>query len=142
MEKTNKEKPDKSIKIKTYGRDLSISKKHSIAICNAIRYKELKDAQKLLELVIRKKKAIIMRGEIPHRAVIGRGGRYPVKAAEHFIKLLKELRANAAVKGINDELIITKAVANKASRQHRSTRMAYGRKKFKRTHVELEAMAK
>lgn len=133
---------EKLEKIKTYGKDLSISKKHAIAICNAIRYKNLKDAQKFLEMVILKKKAVIMRGEIPHRAVIGRPGRYPVKAAAHFIKLLKELKANASVKGINDELMITKAIANKASRQHRSTRMAYGRKKFKRTHVELEAMAK
>jgi len=141
MEKTNT-KPNKETIIKVYGKDLSISKKHSIAICNAIRYKELKKAQKFLELVTLKKKAVIMRGEIPHRAVIGRPGRYPVKASEHFIKLLKELRANASVKGINDELIITRAVANKASRQNRPTRVAYGRKKFKRTHVELEAMAK
>ena len=142
MEQKNKEKLNSGVIIKTCGKDLSISKKHSIAICNAIRYKELKRSERFLELVILKKKPVIMRGEIPHRAVIGRPGRYPVKAAAHFIKLIKELRANAAVKGINDELIITKAVANKASRQNRPTRAAYGRKKFKRTHVELEAMIK
>jgi ribosomal protein uL22 len=128
--------------IKSNGRDLPISTKHSIAICNAIRGKNLKYAQNLLEDVIIKKKPIIMRGEIPHRAVIGRSGRYPVKAAGCFIKMLKELRANADVKGFSGELFISKAISNLASRPSRSTRIAYGRKKFKRTHVELEAIPK
>lgn len=129
-------------KIKSVGKDIPISTKHSIAICNAIRNKSLKYAQNLLENVMIKKKPIIMRGEIPHRAVIGRSGRYPVKAAGCFIKLLKELRANANVKGFEGELFISKAIANKASRPSRSTRIAYGRKKFKRTHIELEAIPK
>lgn len=122
------------------GRDLPISTKHSIAICNAIRNKKLKDAEEILELAIKKKKPIAMKGEIPHRAG-GKPGRYPVKAAGVFIKLLKELKANAAVKGLSDVFIV-KAIANKASMPVRATRIGYGRKKFKRTHVELEAIEK
>lgn len=140
--KTEGKKTERLERAEAHGKDMPISKKHAVAICNAIRHKGVKDAQKMLELVTRKKKAVAMKGEIPHRKGTGKPGRYPVKAAEAFIKLLKELKANASVKGINDELIITRAVANKAARQHRSARIAFGRKKFKRTHVDLEAMKK
>lgn len=133
-EKANSEKR----KAKALGKDLPISTKHAVAICAAIRNKKLREAQHYLEEVVAKKKLVPMKGEIPHH--VGKPGRYPVKAALCFSKLLKQLAANAATKGIDVEnAIITKAAAHKASRPYRATRLAYGRKRFKRTNVELEA---
>jgi len=43
------------------------------------------------------KKAVPMKGEIPHRKGIGTG-RYPVKASAFFIKLLKNFIKSTAVR--------------------------------------------
>ncbi len=126
-----------------HGKDLGISTKQSIALCNFVRGKEPHYAIALLEKVLNKKIAVPMRGEIPHRKNMPKGkvsGRYPMKASKIFIKLLGSLIANANVKNLDIEhLRISLAKANKASRPHKPTRMAYGRKRFKRTHVVLEA---
>lgn len=141
----NKEKENKKGKVKNVralGKDLPISKKHAVAICNAIRGKKVKKAQEFLGKVMKKKKPVAMKGEIPHRAGLRGSGRYPIKAAEFFARLLNDLNANASVKNLDVEnLIITKAIANQASRPYKSSRIAYGRKRLKRTHVELEAEA-
>ena len=124
-------------------KDLPLSTKYSIAICNIIRKKNPQEAIDMLEKVLRKKLAVPCKGEIPHRKRghrIGKilSGRYPIKASNIFIKLLKNLIANANVNGLDTEnIIITKAVANIAARPVKPTRLAYGRKKFKRTHVVL-----
>ena len=69
------------------GRDLNISTKHSIAICRFICGKEIDKAMGQIIEVILKKRAIPMKGEIPHRKGM-ESGRYPVKAAKVFVKLL------------------------------------------------------
>lgn len=142
--KIEKEKPD--IKVRVRGKDLEISPKHSFAICRFIKGKNPGLAIELLEKVISKKIAVPMKGEIPHRKNMPKGkvaGRFPIKASKKFIKLLKSLIANAAAKGINkEELVISLAKADKASKPHRATRIAFGRKRFKRTNVLLEAELK
>lgn len=140
----NKLKENKEIKtkktVKAFGKDFPISTKHSIAVCAAIRGKKVKDARIFLKLVMEKKKPVAMKGEIPHRAGLKRPGRYPVKTAKYCEGLLNDLVANADVKNLDTEnLLIIKAVANQASRPYRGTRIAYGRKRFKRTHIEFEA---
>lgn len=126
-------------------RDLAISTKHAIAICDFIRYKNPDDAIDLLERVLNKELAVPMKGEIPHRkrGLLPQGkvaGRFPIKASKVFIKLIRSLVANANVKGLDVEnLRISLAKADKAARGHKPTRMAYGRKRFKRSHVTLEA---
>ncbi len=131
-----------TVKATTKGKDLPISTKQAVAICSFIKNKKLHDALALLEQVRKKKKAVPMKGEIPHRHSMPKGkpaGRYPVKAADYFIKLIKNLTANAIMKGLNVEnLKINTAKADKASRPRRPTRIAYGRKRFKRTHILLE----
>ena len=120
------------------GKDLPISTKHSMAICNFIRGKKIEDVIPELEKVAKLRKAIPMRGEIPHRK--GKGmmsGRYPVNASKVFIRLLKSLNANASANGIENACIIT-AVPNKASRPHKRG----GRERFKRTNVMLIAREK
>ncbi len=142
--KVEKEKPKKTEAV-VRARDLEISTKHAMAICDLIRYKEPNYCIEILEQVLDFKKAIPVRGEIPHRKKghrIGKlvSGRYHQKASVAFIKLLKNLIANAGINGMNAEnLKIETARADRASRPIKPTRIGYGRKKFKRTHVLIVA---
>lgn len=141
-----KEKTDKTEKMaKVNAPYINVSKKYAIAICKFIKNKNPEKMIETLKKVQEKKVAIPMHGEISHRPNMPKGqvsGRYPINASEVFIKLLKGLIANAANLGLNEkELIVSTAMANKAPSQYRGTRMAYGRKKFKRCHVYLEAKA-
>ncbi|MBM3233848.1 hypothetical protein FJZ19_02010 [Candidatus Pacearchaeota archaeon] len=137
-EKTKKEEKKQEIvkkeKAVVNGKDLPISKKHSMAICDLIRGKNPEEMIPELELIMKMKKPLKMRGEIPHRHGKIMSGRYPVNASKVFINLLKNLQANSQVNGIENP-IITLAIANDASRPFRRG----GRERFKRTNVYLEA---
>ncbi len=139
-----KNKGKKNLVATAKGKDLPISTKKSIAICSYIRGKNPQRVLILLDKVTKKKIAIPMKGEIPHRHNMPKGkpsGRYPIKTCFYFIKLIKNLIANATIKNLDIEsLIITKAIANKAATPYRGTRMAFNRKKFKRTHILLETI--
>ena len=115
---------------------LPISTKHSTFVCKFIKGKKIEDAIKDLEKVVILKKAVPMKGEIPHRKGM-MSGRYPKKTAEHFIKLLKGLSANANVNGLENP-IISDAIANLASRPYSK----FGRVRKKRTHVKIIAKQK
>jgi ribosomal protein L22 len=138
VEEKKEEKKDKKSekKIKkeeatVNGVSLPISTKDSVAICRFIKGKTIEKAIEDLGEVLKFKKAIPMKGEIPHRK--GKGmmsGRYPVKPVGYFIKMLKNLGANANVNGM-EEGIIVEAVPNRASRPHGR----FGSIKRKRTHV-------
>ncbi len=117
---------------------LPLSTKQSVAICKFIKGKKIERAIADLEQVSVAKKVIPMKGEIPHRK--GKGimsGRYPKKASEQFIKLLKNLSANASVNELNNP-IISNAIANNASRPHGK----FGRVRKKRTHVKIIVIEK
>ena len=136
--KKQEKKPRKE-EATAYGKDAGISTKHSMAICKAIKNRTADDAVQLLEQVVRMKKAIAFKGEIPHRKhAQGSGmmsGRYPVKASLYFIKLIKSLKANAENVGIDAETAkISVASANRANRPHKRG----GSMKFKRTHILLK----
>ncbi len=126
----------KKEKAEAYGADLPISTKHSIAICDFIRYKNPEKAIADLEEVVKLKKAISMKGEIPHRKGM-MSGRYPVNAAKVFIKLVKQLIGNSNVNGLENPYI-SLAKADRADRPHRR----FGSMRFKRTNVLLEAREK
>jgi len=120
------------------GVSLPISTKYSIAICRFVKGKRITDAISDLNQVLEKKKAVPMKGEIPHRK--GKGmmsGRYPKKAAEYFIMLLKSLSADSNVNGLDDPVIV-EAIANIASRPYGR----FGSIKRKRTHVKIIAKEK
>ncbi|MEK6951575.1 MAG: 50S ribosomal protein L22 [Nanoarchaeota archaeon] len=126
------------------GMDLPISTKHSIEICDYIRYKSITKIKKYLELVMEEKEAIPLKRfhkDRGHRKGNMGPGFYPKKATKEFIILLNSLEANAKNQGLSiNDLIISKAMANKASTPHK-----YGRKrglKTKRTHIELRAESK
>ena len=79
-----------------------------------------------------------MKGEIPHRK--GKGmmsGRYPKKATEHFVKLLKSLLANSNANELNNPIIV-EAVANFASRPYGR----FGSIRRKRTHIRIKVKEK
>ncbi|MBI2630168.1 hypothetical protein HYW76_03625 [Candidatus Pacearchaeota archaeon] len=136
-EKKGKEKKKQERKIREQavvnGKDLGISKKQSMDICRFIKGKRVEQAIKELEEVVKMKRALPMRGEIPHRHGM-MSGRYPKTACGVFIMLLKSLQSNASEGGIMTPQIIM-AKANKASRPFRR----FGSRKFKRTHVSLIA---
>jgi large subunit ribosomal protein L22 len=110
---------------------LPISTKHSIAICKFINGKKIEDAIKDLEQVVVLKKAVPMKGEIPHRKGM-MSGRYPKNASLQFIKMLKSLSGNANANGLENPRI-SEAIANLARRPYGN----FGRVKRKRTHVKI-----
>lgn len=116
--------------------NLPISTKHSKAVCKFIKGKKIENAINDLEKVIVQKKPVPMKGEIPHQKGI-MSGRYPKKAAEHFIKLLKSLSSNANLHEIENPLI-KDAIANIGSRPYGK----FGRVRRKRTHIKITAIKK
>ena len=140
-EKTEKkpvqEKPKKTEAVVNV-QNLPISTKYSAAICRFIKNKKIEHAIANLEQVLVLKKAVPMKGEIPHRK--GKGimsGRFPKKAAQNFIKLLKNLLANANHNGLEDPIIV-EAIANIGSRPYGK----FGRVRKKRTHVKIKVKEK
>ncbi len=117
-------------------RNLPLSKKHSMYICSFIKNKDIDTAMMQLKEVLLMKRAIPYKGEIPHRHDLGMmSGRYPIKASGYFINLLKSLKGNALVNGLDASKIkITSASASWASRPQRR-----GGARFKRVHVTLKA---
>ena len=117
---------------------LPISTKTSVAICKFIKGKTIEKATKDLEQVVVAKKAVPMKGEIPHRKGEGMmSGRFPKRAAEHFIVLLKTLKGNSNVNEL-DSPIIVETIANLASRPFGR----FGRMRKKRTHVSIRVREK
>lgn len=120
-------------------KDISISAKQSIEICNFLKHRSVKEAKKVLALVIEEKTPVPYKRfkmELPHRHGPLAAGQYPKKASQYILKLLDAVEANAQNKGLNtDALIITHMSANKASRPWHYGRKA--RRKMKRTHIEI-----
>ncbi|MFH1325721.1 MAG: uL22 family ribosomal protein [archaeon] len=144
-ETKKEEKPEKKItkpkRKKTEAvvnaRSLPISTKQAIAVCKFVKGKTIENAMNDLEKVVRKKIAVPMKGEIPHRKGKIMSGRFPRKTSEHFLKLLKSLAGNANVNEIN-EPIIFEAIANIAPRPYGK----FGAVRKKRTHIKLVAKEK
>jgi ribosomal protein L22 len=118
------------------GSNISAGKKHCMYICKFIKGKPIDLAIMQLGEVIRLKRAIPMLGEIPHRK--GKGmmsGRYPVDASKIFINILKALKGNVIVNGMDlDKTRIYFASASWASRPQRK-----GGVSAKRSNVILKA---
>ncbi len=128
----------KKTEVSARGVNLPISTKDAKFICKFVVKKKIGDAIRDLEQVEVGKKAVPMKGEIPHQK--GKGmmsGRFPKKAAKNFIALLKSLAANAN-EGSLDEPIIVEAMANMAARPYGR----FGRTQKKRTHVKIIAKEK
>ena len=138
--KEEKDKKTAKVKVKKTRASVNvvsipISKKHSMAISRFIKGKTIERAIEDLQAVIVKKKAVPMKGEIPHRKGRIMSGRYPKKASEYFIMILKSLQANSNANGI-DEPVIVEVIPNMASRPYGR----FGRIRKKRTHISITAV--
>ncbi len=138
--KEKKKKIDAKPKVKkyeaiAYGRSLQISKKHSMYIGAFIKNKSIDSAIEDLQKVINYKKAVPFKGEIPHRKGKIMSGRYPINACKSFILLLKSLKGNVIVNGMEiDNTRIFSVSPTWASRPMRS-----GGRAGKRTNVTIIA---
>ena len=135
VKKTEKQKKTEAI---VRGMNLPISSKQSFAICKFIKNKEINRAINELEEILAHKRALPMKGEIPHRR--GKGmmsGRYPQNSVKEFIKLLKSLNANATANEMSNPFIY-EAQGNFASRPFGR----FGRVRKKRSHVTILAKEK
>lgn len=128
------EKVNKKTEAVVNGKDLSVSLKHAVAICNFIKGKEIDKAIFELEEVTKLKRAVPMRGEIPHRKGNMMSGRYPTKAAGIYVKLLKSLKSNAIANEMELEKYQLHAIPNLAPRPFRR----FGQGRFKRSHVAIK----
>ncbi|MEK6809645.1 MAG: 50S ribosomal protein L22 [Nanoarchaeota archaeon] len=124
-----------------YGKDIPISTKHAIEICNFIRGKSLQQSKKFLEQVIVMKTAVpfkIYKRNVGHKPGNMAAGRYPTKASRYILSLLSSLESNAENKGLDvSSLYLTEIIPNRASRPFH-----FGRKrriKMKRTHIQIFA---
>ena len=135
--------------------DADISLKESYEILKIIRGMKLKEAEKLLEDVIkmkvpipyvRYKLSIAHKRGLPERFPRWKSpiGRYPVKAAKFILKLLKNVENNAEVKDLDvDRLVIIHAAAHKGPYLKRWMPRAFGRSTPKfRTLTHLEVVVK
>ncbi len=116
------------------GISLPISKKHSMYICSFIKNKHVESAIEDLEQVLKFKKAVPYKGEIPHRHGM-MSGRYPINASKAFISVLKGLRGNIAVNGLD----VSKTRIHLASASWASRSQKKGGARFKRTHIVIKA---
>ncbi|MHC1605372.1 MAG: 50S ribosomal protein L22 [Candidatus Methanofastidiosia archaeon] len=102
------EEIDATQSARVYGKELRISPKHATEISREIKGMRLQAAKQYLEDVIKMKRAVAFRKynlKVGHKKGL-RGwdaGRYPVKASQHFLKLINEIQANAEYKGLDIE---------------------------------------
>ena len=128
------EKPKKT-KAEVNVKSAPISTRHSVALCNFVKRKDIERAIKELEEVVAKTRALPMKGEFAHRK--GKGimsGKYPQVSTKYFVKLLKSLQSNANVNDIKNPTIV-EAIANLAPRPLGR----FGTYTRKRTHITLMA---
>jgi large subunit ribosomal protein L22 len=130
-------KAPKKESVKAYGKSITSSTKVAVAICKFLKRKTLDQAMADLEAVIALKKAVPMKGEIPHRKGRMMSGRFPARAASEFITIIRNLKNNATQHDVEDAVIV-EAVANKAQRPFAKG----GRARKKKSHVIITATPK
>ncbi len=124
---------------KVNGKDLPISTKNSIEVCNFIRNKTVADSKRILQGVLEEKRAIPAKRfnkDRGHKRGRIAAGIYPKNVCRQIMMLLESAEANAQNKGLNvDNLIIKSITVNKASAPWRYGR--FRRRKTKRTHISV-----
>ena len=138
---------EKDLYARAYGREMPISRKWAYELANAIRGLMLQDAKRLLEDVIAKRRPIPVRrytDSVSHRKGKVGPGKYPVKAARFFLKVLKNVEANAEDKGLDpDRLKLVHVSAYKGRTEVRFKPRAFGRSTpIRRETVNLEVVVK
>jgi len=124
--------------VKALARNINISPKHAIEICNYIRGKPLARAKAMLNQSVKFEKPIPLKrftNGPGHKPGMG-SGRFMNKACEEILKTLESAEANAKNKALNvADLKVVHIAAHRAGKQQH-----YGRKRrsiFKSCHVEV-----
>jgi len=126
---------------------VNASYKDLTEVCGRIRGKPVAWAVQFLEGVREGKQPVLYKRHAKRlghrRALGGRKGRYPQKAARVVLKVLKSAMANGTVKGLDEEMLIRHASANK---KHTYGRLApKGRRKqsaYETARVEIVLKSK
>lgn len=121
---------DEETTARAYGRELPISPKKAMELCRQIRGKRVEDAKAYLEGVIAMDQPVPMRRYktmVAHKRGTG-PARFPVKVAQHMLKILESAEENAGYKGLDVESMrIRFAVAHRGSIQKGMIQRAHGR---------------
>lgn len=107
-------KADPKTMAKAYGKEMNISPKHAVELCRFLRGRRVPLAEKLLKKVIKKTVAVPFKRykhSVSHRRGKIGPGKYPVKAAEHILKLIEDVKSNAEFKGIDPESTVIKHIS-------------------------------
>ncbi|MBY9000127.1 MAG: 50S ribosomal protein L22 [Candidatus Heimdallarchaeota archaeon] len=138
--------PDRSAKASA--RDIDVSRKAAREICNTIKGMSLHKTIDYLEAVIEKKSSVPYRRHkrnVGHKSdLVGwAAGRYPVKAAQEILKIVRNLENNAENNQLQlDKCVIVHAVTLLGSKQRAIFYRAHGRsspKTRQKVHIELVA---
>ena len=120
---------------------VNVSPKHAMEVCNAVRGMRLVRAEKFLENVIDGKEYVEFKRfnkQMPHRTG-GKPGKWPKKASERILKIIKNAENNAEQKGLDKEkLKIVHAAAHRGPVYQR--RASKGRMKtsnIETVHIEI-----
>lgn len=140
---------DKARSAKASLREVRMSPKHSIEVAKFIKGLTIPEARSRLEAVADKRLPVPFkkyRKKVPHRhgPFETDAGRYPVKTARFFLRLISQLESNAEFKGLApDRMRITGIVVHKGRKLKRYMPRAFGRATPKvetLTHVEALAI--
>jgi large subunit ribosomal protein L22 len=128
------------------GREVRISPKHAREVCKAVKGMRLGKAKQFLSRVIIKEEPVPFRRfikKLGHRHGMQKAmvGKYPIKAAEKILKVIRSAEANAEFKGLDMErLRVIHASAYPGIKNKRAIPRAFGRSSPKNktlTHVEI-----
>ena len=114
---TKELKPETSAK--AMGSELHISPKNSRELGRAIKGMKTGAAKRYLEDVVSMKQAVPLKrhnDSTGHRKGPMAAGKYPVKVASEFLKVLKNATSNAEYKGLNPDNMYLSHVAAKRGR--------------------------
>lgn len=120
-------------------KNLPISWKVSYEIGNAIRGKPVVKVEAFLERVISGSEAVPYKrfnSDVGHKPGKMAAGRYPIKAAEYILSLVRSAKSNAEDKGLNvDALELVHFSSNRGVSQWRHGRQR--RRKMKSTNLDI-----
>ncbi len=108
---------------KAYGRNLRISRKASVKICNVIRKKTLKRARRLLDNLLDKKQSL--------------QGKYYTGAVAEIKNILQSCEKNAEFLGMNADRLFVHASAHQGNIMRRRRRKSAFGSRMKSTNVEI-----
>lgn len=136
------------VTVKASLREVSISPKHAVEIAREIKGMNVEKARRFLEDVVNLRRPVPFKRynkKVPHRRGLTGwpAGRYPVKAAKFFLKLLDNLENNAEQKGLDvSRLKIIHCAAFKGRKRKKYIPRAFGRSSpFFDTLVHVEIIA-